>query len=43
MGTVFLLDANTAPIGDSEINDTIPIEMGDTQILNGSFLVIVPF
>jgi len=43
MGTVFLLDANTAPIGDSEINDTIPIEMGDTQILNGSFLVNVPF
>ena len=43
MGTVFLLDAHTTPIGDSEINDTIPVEKGDTQILNGSFLVNVPF
>jgi hypothetical protein len=43
MGTVFMLDAHTSPITNSEINDTIPIEKGDTQILNGSFLVNVPF
>lgn len=43
MGTLFLIDAHTPVLLDSEINDTIPIEMGDTQIINGSFPVNVPF
>lgn len=43
MGTVFLIDAHTAVLANSEINDTIPLEFGDTQVLNGSFVVNVPF
>lgn len=43
MGTLFLIDAHTPVLLNSEINDTIPLETGDTQVLNGSFGVNVPF
>jgi hypothetical protein len=43
MGTVYMIDSHTPVLLDSEINDTIPIETGETQILNGSFPVNVPF
>jgi hypothetical protein len=43
MGTVFLVDAHTAVLLNSEINDTIPLESGNTQTLNGNFVVNVPF
>jgi hypothetical protein len=43
MGTVFLVDGHTSVLANSEINDTIPLEAGETQTLNGSFVVNVPF
>lgn len=43
MGTLFLIDAHTPVLLNSEINDTIPLEAGETQVINGSFGVNVPF
>lgn len=43
MGVLYLIDAHTPVLLDSEINDTIPVESGDTQVTNGSFPVSVPF
>jgi len=43
MGSIFLIDGHTPVLANSEINDTIPLEFGDTQTLNGSFVVNVPF
>lgn len=43
MGTLFLIDSNTPVLLNSEINDTIPLEAGDTQVLNGSFGLTIPF
>ena len=43
MGTVYLIDAHNSVLANSEINDTIPLEAGDSQLINGSFVVNVPF
>ncbi len=43
MGTLFLIDAHTPVLLNSEINDTIPVEFGEVQTLNGSFPINVPF
>ena len=43
MGVLYLIDAHTPVLLDSEINDTIPLESGETQVINGSFPVNVPF
>lgn len=43
MGTLYLVDSHTPVLLDSEINDTIPVESGQTQAINGSFPVNVPF
>lgn len=43
MGVLYLIDAHNPVLLDSEINDTIPVETGDTQNINGSFPVNVPF
>jgi hypothetical protein len=43
MGTVYLVDAHNLTLADSEINDTIPLEYGDTLPIMGSFPVSIPF
>jgi hypothetical protein len=43
MGTLYLIDAHNPVLADSEINDTIPLEAGNSQLINGSFVVNVPF
>jgi len=43
MGTVYLIDAHNTVLANSEINDTIPLEAGESQLINGSFVVRVPF
>ena len=43
MGTLYLIDGHNAVLADSEINDTIPLETGDFQLINGSFVIRVPF
>jgi hypothetical protein len=43
MGTLYLIDAHNPVILNSEINDTIPLMPGETQVINGSFVVRVPF
>jgi len=43
MGTIYLIDAHNPTLADSEINDTIPLESGDTLPLIGSFPINVPF
>ena len=43
MGTLYLIDGHNAVLANSEINDTIPLEAGESQLINGSFVVRVPF
>lgn len=43
MGTLYLIDGHNSVLADSEINDTIPLEAGESQLINGSFVVRVPF
>ena len=43
MGTVYLIDAHNPILANSEINDTIPLEAGDSLPVTGSFPVNVPF
>jgi len=43
VSTLYLIDGHNAVLADSEINDTIPLEAGETQVINGSFVIKVPF
>ena len=43
MGTLYLVDAHNSTLANSEINDTIPLEEGDSQDIIGSFVVRIPF
>jgi len=43
VSTLYLIDGHNAVLANSEINDTIPLETGETQLINGSFAIRVPF